>query len=404
MPHEKDLILGIRNVKVIEKQSYQAGVTWIVCRLKPTKQCPHCGCKSISSKGLVWRKFKHLKMSGMIICLRVRHRKVYCHGCKKYSREQIDQVKPRMRSSEHYRREVFELHQGGLTQIHLARSHKISCATVEKWTWDFIGYRLKETKTRMCPKILGIDEHFFTRRQGYATTLVDLQKHHVFDVQLGRSEKSLQSYLNHLKGKDRAKVVVMDLSETYRSIARKHFPNAMIVADRFHVIRMIQHHFQKTWMAIDPEGRRNRGLLTLLRRNRSKLNSQQLGHLDRYFEKFPVLGEIDQVIQRLLEILRLKGLGRGTVKSLLPELSWIVNQLKTCGIRTLEVLGHTISDWFVEICRMLRFTKTNSITEGFHTKMEMLSRRAYGFRKFENYRLRVLALCGWSGLFNRIDL
>ncbi|MEI6056695.1 MAG: transposase, partial [Lentisphaerota bacterium] len=35
----------------------------------------------------------------------------------------------------------------------------------------------------------------------------------------------------------------------------------------------------------------------------------------------------------------------------------------------------------------------NSITEGFHTKMEMISRRAYGFRNFENYRLRVRALC-----------
>jgi transposase len=28
----------------------------------------------------------------------------------------------------------------------------------------------------------------------------------------------------------------MDLSETYRSIAKAHFPKAMIVADRFHVV------------------------------------------------------------------------------------------------------------------------------------------------------------------------
>ncbi|MFA7530048.1 MAG: transposase, partial [Castellaniella sp.] len=39
---------------------------------------------------------------------------------------------------------------------------------------------------------------------------------------------------------------------------------------------------------------------------------------------------------------------------------------------------------------------------GFHTKMEMLSRRAYGFRNFENYRLRVLATCGWDGVINRV--
>ena len=44
----------------------------------------------------------------------------------------------------------------------------------------------------------------------------------------------------------------------------------------------------------------------------------------------------------------------------------------------------------------------HGITEGFHTKMEMLSRRAFGFGNFENYRLRVLALCGWNGVINRV--
>nr|WP_232359841.1 transposase [Paraneptunicella aestuarii] len=31
----------------------------------------------------------------------------------------------------------------------------------------------------------------------------------------------------------------------------------------------------------------------------------------------------------------------------------------------------------------------------------MLSRRAYGFRNFENYRLRVMTHCGWDGIINR---
>ena len=42
---------------------------------------------------------------------------------------------------------------------------------------------------------------------------------------------------------------------------------------------------------------------------------------------------------------------------------------------------------------MWRFTKNNGITEGFHNKMETISRVAYGFRNFENYRLRVKVLC-----------
>jgi hypothetical protein len=40
-----------------------------------------------------------------------------------------------------------------------------------------------------------------------------------------------------------------------------------------------------------------------------------------------------------------------------------------------------------EIATMWRFTRNNGITEGFHNKMETISRQAYGFRNFENYRL-----------------
>jgi len=51
---------------------------------------------------------------------------------------------------------------------------------------------------------------------------------------------------------------------------------------------------------------------------------------------------------------------------------------------------------------MWRFAKSNGITEGSHSKIEMMSRRAYGFRNFTNYRLRVLTHCGWDGIINRV--
>ena len=52
------------------------------------------------------------------------------------------------------------------------------------------------------------------------------------------------------------------------------------------------------------------------------------------------------------------------------------------------------SAWSNEIVAMWRFTRNNGITEGFHNKMELINRQAYGFRNFENYRLRVKVLCG----------
>jgi transposase len=51
---------------------------------------------------------------------------------------------------------------------------------------------------------------------------------------------------------------------------KKYFPNAMIVADRFHVVRLLNHHFLKVWGMLDPEGRKSRGLLSLMRRHECK--------------------------------------------------------------------------------------------------------------------------------------
>jgi len=45
----------------------------------------------------------------------------------------------------------------------------------------------------------------------------------------------------------------MDMHTPYRKLARKWFPNAKIVADRFHVIKLINHHFSKTCKLIDEE-------------------------------------------------------------------------------------------------------------------------------------------------------
>ncbi|WP_041709605.1 transposase [Advenella kashmirensis] len=67
-----------------------------------------------------------------------------------------------------------------------------------------------------------------------------------------------------------------------------------------------------------------------------------------------------------------------------------------------QALAGTLKSWLEPIVRVWRFSKSNGITEGFHTKMEMLSRRAFGFRDLENYRLRVLAQCGWNGVINRV--
>ncbi len=118
-----------------------------------------------------------------------------------------------------------------------------------------------------------------------------------------------------------------------------------------------------------------------------------------YLADFPVLKALYEIKQKLMGFILLKTLTAKRARKILPRYLKLIDQLKLSPLRT---LANTLSAWMEPIIAMWRFSKSNGITEGFHNKMEMMSRRAYGFRNFENYRLRVLAHCGWDGIINRV--
>jgi hypothetical protein len=53
----------------------------------------------------------------------------------------------------------------------LGRREGIGSATVERWFQDFLMREAAKRSGARCPRVLGIDEHFFSRRQGYATAI-----------------------------------------------------------------------------------------------------------------------------------------------------------------------------------------------------------------------------------------
>ena len=128
---------------------------------------------------------------------------------------------------------MFHQHTRGVSQKDLSRDFKLGKATIERWYHQ--GYWLKNQQfnERPCPRVLGIDEHFFNRKQSFATTLCDLRKHKVFDIVKGYSSQTLAGYLNQLPGKERVQVVCMDLSSRYRHLVQHYFPKAKIVAIGF---------------------------------------------------------------------------------------------------------------------------------------------------------------------------
>jgi len=388
-----EIVLGLPGYQItgIERTS---GEVRISARYTGPKSCPHCGSEHQRSKGWYGRLVRH-ETWGLRHCrLELSARKWRCLQCGRQFRQRLPGILPGQHASEAFREAVFRQHLDGINRSRVGKREGIGAATVERHFRHGLKRHFSERHSARCPSILGIDEHFFTRRKGFATTLCDLKNHTVYDVVLGRSDAALQGYFQRLRGKDQVRVVCMDLSSTYRALVKKHFPKARIVADRFHVIRLINHHFLASWRDIDPLASKNRGLVSLMRRHHRHLKQEQKDKLQAYLDAHPVLDPIYRFKQFLCYLLLKKHRTRKQCILLIPRLLAAVDQLRQARLPQLVQLGETLDSWKEEIATMWRLTRNNGITEGFHNKMETITRQAYGFRNFENYRLRVKVLCG----------
>jgi transposase len=390
MPHDAK-ILGLNEYEIKEIEGQHQLV--LSARYTGRSRCPHCQSERLRMKDRFIRRVRHEDWGVRQSWLLLEAHKFHCLECGRYFNQRFPGILPRRRNTEAFRRCIYLKHLDGIDRKTLAERERIAPATVERWFHDYLERAVSERQNTPCPRILGIDEHFFSRKDGFATTFCDLAHHKVYDVALGRSEAALEPYLRGLKGREHVRVVCMDLSDSYRCIIRRYFPKAMIVADRFHVIRLINQQFLNLWRLLDPSGSRNRGLLSLMRRHQHKLSPDQDSRLMTYLQTVPALRLLYDFKQRLTRLVLVKTLTARQCRQLIPTWLEYLRDLTHSNFPLLAQLGRTLSSWSTEIVRMWRFTRNNGITEGFHNKMEMISRRAFGFRNFDNYRLRVRVMC-----------
>lgn len=356
-------------------------------------RCVHCGGKRLRKKSNYLRQVKHETIGHRLTILRFKAYKFYCNDCKRYFNQQFEGIGKYQRATERLHFQVFHRHTQGASQQDLSKDFKMGKATIERWYHQRYILENQEMQNQACPQVLGIDEHFFSKKQGYATTLCNLRKHKIFDIVKGKSAKDLKTYLAQLPGKERVKVICMDLSSSYRQLVQRYFPQAKIVADRFHVIRLMLHQCMQTYQELDPKMKYQRGLLAILRTNPDNLTENKLKKRDEYLKQQPFIDAIYQFKRRLHRLLMKKMMTAKQCRRLIPLFLKMMSALKESPFKRLVTLGKTLYQWREEVVRMWRFTKNNGITEGFHRKMKLIQRRAYGFRNFENYRLRVRVLC-----------
>ena len=199
--------------------------------------------------------------------------------------------------------------------------------------------------------------------------------------------------------RDRIAYVAIDMCTVFVAAVRRYLPNAMIVVDHFHVVKLANDTVAEVRRRVATMLRGRRGRKTdpeytvrnLLRRNREDLSDKAFAKL---WNTLVDLGEPGLTILKTWiakeELRRLLALaGTGADRSMISHrLYRFYIWCADAGVPELERLASTIQTWWPAIEAFLHTNITNAASEGYNRVVKLDARNAYGYRNPQNQRLR----------------
>jgi len=254
---------------------------------------------------------------------------------------------------------------------------------------------------------IGLDETSFVRlgahQTSYATTVCDVARHQIIDILPSRNFVDVAGFLNKQPAswKQRIRFGALDMSPTYAAVYTVILPKASQVVDGFHVISLANRSLDAVRRRVQNEqtGHRGRRDDPLYRARRILLTGQErLGEkATARLAALLALGDPNaevaiahRVKERLREFYRTRDQQRA--RAMLEEL------IAHCQRRTmppeLQKLGRTLHTWFDKICNYHLARISNGPTEALNNLIKRIKRIGFGFRNFNNYRIRALLYAG----------
>ncbi|HBM16644.1 MAG TPA: ISL3 family transposase [Lentisphaeria bacterium] len=358
--------------------------------------CSKCNCPQVSVTISRERLIKGEKIGRKLFFLKVPVHRIYCSQCKSTTIENVSFISsPKARITRSLERTIVEL-----------RSEMCISAIAEFFGLDWktvkdCEKRHLEKKFRYIPlknvEVIGIDE-LYVKTQGrekYITIVRDLESGAVLYVGDGKGADSLQAFNLKLKHSE-AKIttVAMDMSKAYVSWGKNSLPEALIVFDHFHVIKLMNEKLDKVRRRvageIDEEQRKllkNQRYLFL--RNVENLEPDAKQLLDNLRNVFKELGDVSMMKEGLRSIYQIS---RNCSQAEAAFKNWCAIARQT-QIKELEAMSKTIEN---NLQGIIAFWKTNKLSnagmEGFNNKVRWLIRQAYGFQDKDYFILKIFNL------------
>lgn len=350
--------------------------------------CPKCATPSRSVHDRRWVKIQDQPIRGAGIELRVLKRRFRCPGCKKVFTEPVQGVRKGHRTTERYRRGVRWACENFSDLKRVQRAFKCSSWLVYKIFYEQLELKNRERQYPW-PSTIGIDEHSFKRNKQlgfteFASMIVDYKNNRIFEVVEGKTADKMTHDLAHIEGRENVKNVIVDLCDPFKKFARDNFPNAEIIADKFHVLRLLTPAINIRRKEITGDKRSN-PVRKLLLRSRHRLKYFERSALDKWLEENPTIREVYTFKEALHRFYRIRGFTKAST-----ALTKLTDAMAHSELKEIKTLRKTLMKWRKEILGYFKTGLTNGKTEGYNRLAKLYQYRAFGYRSFKNYRLMLL--------------
>ena len=237
----------------------------------------------------------------------------------------------------------------------------------------------------------------------YCAVLVDLDQSKLIAILSGRTQEIIEQTLLEWGTEilENIEEVSIDLWTGYKTLVTKLMPNAQVVADRFHVMTQINKE-------LDTQRKREKrkvedlikkanptdklkyeeilaGLKNSkypLLKNKDKLTQEQLDKLIQVKNVSPILKEMHEFKEKIRKIFN----NTNDWYTGVFKLGMWLSRAK----KYFPNSNNTIIRWYQEIIAYFDNRTTSGTVEGINNKLKLIKRSGYGFKNFENFRIRCL--------------
>jgi transposase len=380
-------------MKLLEvRRRSHSGIDFVVCMTSLLEVCPRCAAPSRSVYDRRWATVRDEPMRRSETRLVIHKRRFWCRACRLPFTEPVSGIIKGKRTTERYARAVQQACEEYVDLKTVRRRFRCSGGYLYS-----VLYRHLELNQRMrrrdWPERVGLDEHFFKRGKGFekrqfVTMVVDQTGGRLLEVAEGRMGVDVEHAVRHLEHPENVRWVSIDLSDPYKRFINDHFPNANIVADKFHVLRLPSAALMK-YRKLAERGKNTAYLRNLLLKPGYQVLDYWKPRLAEWLKQHPLLEEVYWAKERLSRFYRIRSVAQAA-----KELTRLTDSLCLSRIPELRTLRATLKKWRSAILNYWTSRQTNARVEGFNNKAKLVKRRAYGYISFRNYRLRLLNACG----------